>query len=103
MGLEARGSELRRIGAGPRVEMWPTDVGHYRGDVMELSGQTAVVTGAGRGIGLAIARQLADLGANVALLARTAAQVDGAAVEINEMGNGRARAFPLDVRDASSV
>jgi NAD(P)-dependent dehydrogenase (short-subunit alcohol dehydrogenase family) len=70
---------------------------------MELSGQTAVVTGAGRGIGLAIARQLADDGANVALLARTAAQVDGAAVEINEMASGRARAFPLDVRDAGSV
>jgi len=70
---------------------------------MELSGQTAVVTGAGRGIGLAIARPLADNGANVALLARTAAQVDGAAVEINEMASGRARAFPLDVRDASSV
>jgi len=70
---------------------------------MKLSGQTAVVTGAGRGIGLAIARQLADEGANVALLARTAAQVDGAAVEINEMGNGRARGFPVDVRDAGSV
>jgi NAD(P)-dependent dehydrogenase (short-subunit alcohol dehydrogenase family) len=48
----------------------------------ELSGRTAVVTGGSRGIGLAIARQLAGAGANVVLTSRTQAAADAAAAQV---------------------
>lgn len=70
---------------------------------MRLEGQTAFVTGAGRGIGLAVARALASEGCNVALVARTAYQVEEAAALINESRGGRAVALPADVRDASAM
>jgi NAD(P)-dependent dehydrogenase (short-subunit alcohol dehydrogenase family) len=50
--------------------------------VGELSGRTALVTGGGRGLGAAIARALADHGAHVGVLARSAAEVRLVAAEI---------------------
>jgi len=61
-----------------------------------LNGQVAVVTGAGRGIGAAIARQLAALGATTALCGRTQSTLDQAAHAIVEMG-GKAEVVPCDV------
>lgn len=49
---------------------------------MELEGQVALVTGGGRGIGANIARQLAAAGARVAVSARTPAEVEAVAREI---------------------
>lgn len=51
-----------------------------------LSGRRAVVTGGGRGIGRATALQLAALGADVAVVARTAAQVEQVAAEVRARG-----------------
>jgi NAD(P)-dependent dehydrogenase (short-subunit alcohol dehydrogenase family) len=68
-----------------------------------LGGQTAFVTGAGRGIGLAVAKELASRGANVALVARTKAQVDDGAAAIMAEGAGKALAFVVDVRDPAGV
>jgi 3-oxoacyl-[acyl-carrier protein] reductase len=68
-----------------------------------LGGHTAFVTGAGRGIGLAVAKQLASQGASVALVARTKAQVDEGAAAIMAEGAGKALAFAVDVRDAAGV
>lgn len=61
----------------------------------DLTGQCALVTGAGRGIGLGAAAALAAAGAEVALAARNRAEIEAAAAEI---GQG-ARAMVLDVTD----
>ncbi|ALK96935.1 3-hydroxyacyl-CoA dehydrogenase [Massilia sp. WF1] len=64
-----------------------------------LSGKHAVVTGASRGIGLAIARSLAEQGARVTLMARDAAALEAAAGQL-----GAAAAWQLaDVADQASV
>ncbi len=49
-----------------------------------LEGKTAIVTGGSKGIGLAIAKALAGAGANVALCARTAAEVERAVAEVTK-------------------
>jgi len=61
-----------------------------------LAGRRALVTGGGRGIGRAIAHHLADLGADVAVTARTHAQVAQVAAEIAARGR-RALAIPADL------
>ena len=61
-----------------------------------LKGQVAVITGAGRGIGAAIARQLASLGAIAALCGRTQATLEQTAAAIVE-GGGKAEVIPCDV------
>ncbi len=69
---------------------------------MALQGKVAVVTGGGRGIGAAIARALAEAGAEVIISARTPSQIEGVAAELNGAGH-RARALPCDVTDEKSV
>lgn len=61
-----------------------------------LLGQVAVVTGAGRGIGAAIACQLAALGATATLCGRTKSTLDETASTINDSG-GKAEVIPCDV------
>src|SRR5688500_9618506 len=58
---------------------------------MKLSGKAAIVTGAGRGIGRACALALAREGADVALFARTAAEIEAVARGVEGLGR-RARA-----------
>ena len=67
-----------------------------------LAGRVAIVTGAGRGIGRAIALRYSQEGAAVALAARTRAQIDEAAAEIESAG-GRALAIQCDVSSESDV
>lgn len=64
-----------------------------------LDGKRALVTGAGRGIGLASAAALAEAGAEVTLAARTASEIEAAARAIR----GAARAAVLDVSDMSAI
>jgi NAD(P)-dependent dehydrogenase (short-subunit alcohol dehydrogenase family) len=68
---------------------------------MEIRGSVALVTGAGRGIGRAIAVALAREGADVAVVSRTAAELDRVVDEIEAVG-GRGLAFAGDLRNASA-
>ena len=61
-----------------------------------LAGQVAVVTGAGRGIGSAISRKLAELGATTVLLGRTQSSLDKTSRAIVEAG-GKTEVIPCDV------
>ena len=63
-----------------------------------LDGQVAIVTGAGRGIGAAIAEAFGEAGADVVLTARTASQLDETAAVVGAHG-GRVLAIPGDVND----
>jgi 3-oxoacyl-[acyl-carrier protein] reductase len=67
-----------------------------------LAGQCALVTGAGRGIGRAVALALAAAGAKVALLARSKAQIEQVAAEIRANG-GTAVICPCDVALAGDI
>ena len=67
-----------------------------------LTGQTALVTGAARGLGRAIALALADAGADVALGLRAAGSADDLIADIEAMGR-RALAVPLDVTDLAQI
>jgi len=67
-----------------------------------IAGQVAVITGAGRGIGLAIARSLSRLGATTALCGRTGTPLDSAAKAIVEAG-GKAEVILCDVTSLESV
>ena len=69
---------------------------------MTLAGSTAVVTGASRGIGRAIALRLAEAGAEVALWARDSAALRAVSGEI-VAARGKARAIMVDVTDPGSV
>jgi len=67
-----------------------------------LDGKRALVTGGGRGIGLAAASALAEAGAHVTLAARTQAEIEEAAAAIRARGD-KAEALVLDVTDLDAV
>ena len=67
-----------------------------------LAGRSAVVTGGGRGIGEAIALELASKGARVVVSARSRDQIDRVASRLRELGH-EAYALACDVSDPESV
>jgi 3-oxoacyl-[acyl-carrier protein] reductase len=69
---------------------------------VNLSGQTAIVTGASRGIGKAIALGLAAAGAKVACVARSADKLQETAEAI-KAGGGTAEVHPCDVTNSAAV
>lgn len=67
-----------------------------------LSGQVAIITGGGRGLGRAFAQTLAAAGVKVAIMARTASQLNETVALIQEAG-GTALAFTADVTDRPTM
>jgi NAD(P)-dependent dehydrogenase (short-subunit alcohol dehydrogenase family) len=67
-----------------------------------LDGKRALVTGAGRGIGLAAAFVLAEAGAHITLAARTQSEIEAAAAAIRARGQA-AEALLLDVTDLAAM
>ena len=67
-----------------------------------LEGRRALVTGAGRGIGLAASAALAQAGAAVTLCARSTAEIEAGAFAIREAG-GKADTLTLDVSDVTAA
>jgi 3-oxoacyl-[acyl-carrier protein] reductase len=67
-----------------------------------LAGQVAVITGAGRGIGAAIAHELSNLGATAVLCGRTRATLESTAQAIAEAG-GKSEVIACDVTNLQSV
>ncbi len=69
----------------------------------ELKGKVAIITGASKGIGRAIATAFCEVGADVVLCARDAVEVARAAEEVDLAGDGRALGVQTDVRDLDEV
>ena len=70
---------------------------------IQLTGKTAIVTGATKGVGLACARAIAAGGANVFICARNGSEVDAVVEALNKEFNGRASGRVCDVRDPEEV
>lgn len=70
---------------------------------LDLTGRVAIVTGGGTGIGYATALQLAALGADVAISARSTEELEAAAASISAASGRRCLAIPADVKDEDAV
>jgi NAD(P)-dependent dehydrogenase (short-subunit alcohol dehydrogenase family) len=71
--------------------------------MFDLSGRTAVVTGGSKGLGKAMARALAQAGANIVIVSRTGAELEAALPEILEGTSGTGVCVVADLTDRSSA
>jgi NAD(P)-dependent dehydrogenase (short-subunit alcohol dehydrogenase family) len=68
----------------------------------ELDGKVAVITGASKGLGKAMALALGAAGANIALVARDVDQLNGVKRELENLG-GQAQVFPVDLLEEEQI
>jgi 7-alpha-hydroxysteroid dehydrogenase len=71
-------------------------------DLFSLQGEVAIITGAGRGIGRAVAIAFAQAGASVVCAARTQADIDSTATQCRQNG-GKALAVSCDISNAQDL
>ncbi|HRQ90984.1 MAG TPA: 3-oxoacyl-[acyl-carrier-protein] reductase [Bacteroidia bacterium] len=69
----------------------------------QFQNKVVVVTGAGRGIGKAIARAFVEQGAKVAVASRTESNSQAAADELNALGKGVAKGYAVDIADHAAT
>ena len=72
-------------------------------ELFNLAGKTALVTGGSRGIGLAVAKGLAEHGADVALVARTKEQLETAAQKIHTDTGKKVSTYPFDMGNIKGI
>lgn len=72
-------------------------------DLFDLTGRTAIITGGNGGLGLAMARGLAQAGANVAIWARNPEKNAAACAQIGALGKGEVIALECDVADETAI
>ncbi|NQT00956.1 MAG: glucose 1-dehydrogenase [Planctomycetes bacterium] len=74
-----------------------------KSELFNLTGKTALVTGGSRGIGLAMARSLAEHGAEVAIIARGKEQLETAALQIQTDTGKKVSTYPFDLSDIKGI
>jgi len=72
-------------------------------NLFSLADKTALVTGGGRGIGLAIAKGLAEHGADIAIAARSKEQLEAAARKIHAETSKKTWSFPFDLSNIEEI
>jgi 3-oxoacyl-[acyl-carrier protein] reductase len=104
-GQDCGGASLAGLDAPCIVWQTPANVGEQGGNRMQidLTGRTAMITGASKGLGLAIATRFAESGADVALLARRPDVLDEAVAAVSATAKARVVAFPCDVSKADDI
>lgn len=100
MKKRARGLSKRSLLVAAGVSLWAAR--RLRAHSYSLHGRTVLITGGSRGLGLALARQLVDEGARVAICGRDPASLERALASLARPG-AEVIAVPADVTDAESV
>jgi NAD(P)-dependent dehydrogenase (short-subunit alcohol dehydrogenase family) len=77
--------------------LWKRQMSEYN-----LSGKTAIITGASKGLGKAMALALGSAGANIALVSRDIEQLNGVKQAVESVG-GKAQVFPADISQEEQV
>jgi len=101
-GCTTYGTVKLRIAGIEAISNFKSGISNSRHQMFNLSGQIALVTGGSQGIGRAVALTLAELGADVAIMARTLEKCEAVADEIKAKGR-RAAAVRGDMASAEDI
>src|ERR1700759_5307520 len=100
--MDGRGKGALMLAAAGAGALVAARAFYRRWQEYELKGKTVLITGGSRGLGLVLAREFADEGAQVAICARDPVELERARRDLAERG-AKALAFPCDVTDRAQV